>query len=63
MLKPDLTMIKIHSEEAGYVKYGITMQKAAQNKAMKMEIIDQRLHSLSSIGKEDCYIVIDLYCA
>lgn len=35
MLKPDLTMITIHSEEAGYVKYGIDMTKAVYNKTFQ----------------------------
>jgi hypothetical protein len=32
MLKPDLTMTKLISEEAGYVKYGLKIEKAAVNK-------------------------------
>lgn len=37
MMKPDLTMISIHSEEAGYVKYGLEITKADRNRTFKSE--------------------------
>jgi len=59
--KPDLSINKLHSEEAGYVKLGVSINKAEK----KSEQIETMLPKYANFTKnfDSCRVIVDLICA